>query len=116
MKADSLPLPYIDIDPVCYVANISGRLSLGYEEGNGAVLMPCPGGDGAYDFSEEVILNASPAQLKTMCATCYQSVCTNHRTTNPRYCGRDRDGGIDIGDAAVVADGLQQVRKHPSWP
>ena len=108
-KGDSLPLPGVDINPVCYVANISGRVVLGYEEGNGDVLMPCPGGRGGYDFSEESILNATDDKLKSMCESCYQGVCTRQRSTYPKSCGRRREGGVNVEDASV--SDLQQVCK-----
>lgn len=106
-KGDTLPIGGVDIDPVCYIANISGRVALGYEEGNGDVLMPCPGGRGGYDFSEESILNASDDKLKSMCEMCYQAVCSKQESTYPKACGRDREGGVNI-EGENVSD-LQQV-------
>ena len=63
------------MDPVCYVANVNGTIVLGYEEGNGNSLLPCPGGRRAYPFTESEIMNADEAQLEDMCSMCYQSVC-----------------------------------------
>ena len=111
VKADSLPQANVDIDPVCYVANISGRLSLGYEAGLGDSLQACPGSRGGYNFTEDAIKDASDAELKTMCAACYQAVCTSRGSHNPRWCGHRNDGGVDIGNSNVVADGLQQVHR-----
>jgi len=106
-KGDTLPQAGIDIDPVCYVANISGTMSLGYEEGNGDKLLPCPGARGGYDFPEDMILNASDEKLKSMCNACYQSVCSRQYSRYPRSCGGSSQGGVDIEDDHV--QGLQQV-------
>merc|ERR1719387_1189029 len=70
LKGDSLPRAPQDIQPVCYLANVSGQVVMGYEEGNGGSLMPCPGSDGAYPFSEQELL-ADGADLEAMCDMCY---------------------------------------------
>mmetsp|Transcript_60954 Transcript_60954/g.125604 ORF Transcript_60954/g.125604 Transcript_60954/m.125604 type:complete len:462 (+) Transcript_60954:169-1554(+) len=97
---DSLPRSPQDIHPVCYIANVSGTIVLGYEEGNGDVLMPCPGADTAVPFTEEMILNADEEELQDMCSQCYQAVCTGERSTIARSCGSTRDGGVQLEDTA----------------
>mmetsp|Transcript_12992 Transcript_12992/g.20416 ORF Transcript_12992/g.20416 Transcript_12992/m.20416 type:complete len:441 (-) Transcript_12992:143-1465(-) len=109
-KGDSLPRAPQDLDPVCYIANVSGTVVLGYEEGNGDKLLPCPGHRHAYPFTEEQILTANDAELVEMCTMCYQSVCTGNRRTDPRQCGESGTGGVDVGTGnGVVADMVEQV-------
>jgi hypothetical protein len=95
-KADSLPRAPQDMDPVCYVANVNGTIVLGYEEGNGNSLLPCPGGRRAYPFTESEIMNADEAQLEDMCSMCYQSVCTGNGKTDPQSCGYWKGDGKEI--------------------
>mmetsp|Transcript_5540 Transcript_5540/g.12990 ORF Transcript_5540/g.12990 Transcript_5540/m.12990 type:complete len:447 (-) Transcript_5540:197-1537(-) len=96
-KADSLPRSNEDISPVCYIANVSGTVTLGYEEGNGNRLLPCPGNSRAYPFTEEEILDPN-ADLEEMCSMCYTSVCSFR--TNPEDCG----GGVEITNGAEMIE------------
>mmetsp|Transcript_24355 Transcript_24355/g.61378 ORF Transcript_24355/g.61378 Transcript_24355/m.61378 type:complete len:454 (-) Transcript_24355:118-1479(-) len=96
-KADSLPRSNEDISPVCYIANVSGTVTLGYEEGNGNRLLPCPGNSRAYPFTEEEILDPN-ADLAEMCSMCYTSVCSFR--TNPEDCG----GGVEITNGAEMIE------------
>ena len=43
--------------PVCYVVNASGTVALGYEEGNGDKLLPCPGHRKGFPFTEDEVLD-----------------------------------------------------------
>ncbi|KAK3275510.1 hypothetical protein CYMTET_16363 [Cymbomonas tetramitiformis] len=114
MKATSLPRPAEDIDPVCYVVNHEGNITLGYEEGNGDRLLPCPGARGGAPFTEQQILGASDAELQDFCTQCYQGVCTRQRSTNPRNCGGDREGGVEVGAGDEDDDIVQMVRQVDS--
>mmetsp|Transcript_33178 Transcript_33178/g.51658 ORF Transcript_33178/g.51658 Transcript_33178/m.51658 type:complete len:439 (-) Transcript_33178:78-1394(-) len=109
-KGDSLPRAPADINPVCYIVNASGTVSLGYEEGNGDKLLPCPGQRNAYPFTEEQILSANDEELVEMCTMCYQAVCTGNRRTDPRNCGESSSGGVDVGAGnGKVVDMMEQV-------
>lgn len=100
---DSLPRPGKDLDPVCVVATVEGRLVLGYEEGNGGDLLPCPGHDEGVPFTEEMILEGlnGTRDLVDMCEQCYQAVCTGDGQRNPQNCGDDNDGAVDLEDEAT---------------
>eukprot|EP00961_Rhodomonas_salina_P220367 2979269-Rhodomonas_salina.1 len=93
----------MDLQPVCVVANVSGHLVLGYEEGNGNDLLPCPGHDEGVPFTEEMILEGLDGKrdLVDMCNQCYWAVCTGDRQTNPRNCGDNNDGVVDLEDDAI---------------
>mmetsp|Transcript_44257 Transcript_44257/g.90329 ORF Transcript_44257/g.90329 Transcript_44257/m.90329 type:complete len:568 (+) Transcript_44257:78-1781(+) len=99
----SLPRAPKDLDPVCLVAYVEGRLVLGYEEGEGDKLLPCPGHDEGVPFTEEMIregLNGT-RDLEDMCTQCYQAVCTGDRSVRARDCGSSSDGGVDLEDEAI---------------
>lgn len=90
-KGDSLPRSNQDINPVCYIAKVNGQVVLGYEEGNGDALLPCPGNEHGFPFTEAEILDPN-ADLVEMCSMCYQAVCTGR--SDPRACG----SGVEVGD------------------
>mmetsp|Transcript_16932 Transcript_16932/g.40925 ORF Transcript_16932/g.40925 Transcript_16932/m.40925 type:complete len:436 (+) Transcript_16932:106-1413(+) len=100
---DSLPRAGKDLDPVCVVAKVEGRLVLGYEEGNGGDLLPCPGHDEGVPFTEEMIQEGldGTRDLVDMCEQCYQAVCTGDRQVNPQNCGDNNDGAVDLEDDAI---------------
>jgi hypothetical protein len=110
-KSRSLPLAPLDMEPVCYIADLNGTTVLGYEEGNGGDLLPCPSALGAYPYTEAQITNATDEELKTMCNACYQSVCTFNNREDPRDCGNSWHSGVDVGeDGARGAQNPIQVR------
>eukprot|EP00961_Rhodomonas_salina_P053601 718984-Rhodomonas_salina.1 len=100
---NSLPRAPKDLDPVCLIASVDGRLVLGYEEGEGDKLLPCPGHRTGAPFTEEMILAAmnDTEALEDMCTQCYQSVCTGRGSVRARDCGSSGDGGVDLEDEAT---------------
>mmetsp|Transcript_458 Transcript_458/g.803 ORF Transcript_458/g.803 Transcript_458/m.803 type:complete len:598 (-) Transcript_458:150-1943(-) len=109
MKGDSLPRAPQDLNPSCYIVNVSGTVALGYEEGNGDKLLPCPGARDGYPLTEEEILDPN-ANLEELCQMCYQAVCTGNGGTNPQNCGGSNQGGVDVGAGnGQVADMIEQV-------
>mmetsp|Transcript_5891 Transcript_5891/g.11665 ORF Transcript_5891/g.11665 Transcript_5891/m.11665 type:complete len:488 (+) Transcript_5891:51-1514(+) len=104
---DSLPRAPQDIDPVCYIVNSSsGVLALGYEEGNGDKLLPCPGHRRAAPFTEADLLSAD-ADLEDMCNQCYHSVCTG--SVRAQDCGNSGTGGVDVGEGDAAVTLVEQV-------
>jgi len=112
-KGDSLPIAGKDIDPVCYMvkipdANGEGQLALGYEEGEGDVLLPCPGARRAMPYTQEELNDAlmHPEKLPELCEACYQAVCTGRGRTNPENCGErgSFSGGKQVGQANNAND------------
>jgi len=101
LKGDSLPMAAHDIEPVCYLARVNNTVVMGYEEGNGGDLLPCPGAKGAYPFTEKELLDAKDdsAKLEEMCDMCYQAVCSSARSIRAQSCGDDRHGGVDVGES-----------------
>jgi len=92
----SLPRAPQDIHPVCYIANVSGVVVLGYEEGNGDTMLPCPGADHAFPFTEAQILDEN-ADLEDMCSQCYHTVCSGRKSRRPNTCGGHSNGGVEVG-------------------
>eukprot|EP00239_Pterosperma_sp_CCMP1384_P007646 CAMPEP_0197844646 /NCGR_PEP_ID=MMETSP1438-20131217/1641_1 /TAXON_ID=1461541 /ORGANISM="Pterosperma sp., Strain CCMP1384" /LENGTH=489 /DNA_ID=CAMNT_0043455569 /DNA_START=273 /DNA_END=1742 /DNA_ORIENTATION=- len=118
LKARSLPRAPQDFNPVCYITtNEEGEMTLGYEEGNGDRLLPCPGANGGPPFSEEQLIAANQtgaegqALLEDYCGACYQSVCSANNARRPRDCGGDRQGGVEVGQGKGDDNVVQMVRQ-----
>lgn len=113
LMAEALPMAPQYLNPVCYIvrANDTGVLSLGYEEGDGSGLQPCPGHDGGIPWTEEQIMSAANdyEKLQDMCNQCYQAVCTNEGSSNPQECGQASDGELQVGTGSPLAYMVQQA-------
>eukprot|EP00899_Mesostigma_viride_P025487 jgi/Mesvir1/6122/Mv00827-RA.1 len=95
LKEDALPIAGTDMNAVCYLFNLDGRLQMGYEEGDGDSIVPCNPDQGSFAFNSTNLLTATPQQLQTYCDMCYQSVCSSSYSRDPRSCG----SGYQVGTA-----------------
>ena len=98
MRAGSLPIPGKDFDPVCYVAELHGKIVLGFEEPEGDNILPCPGAREGLNFTEEQIVGATDEELQVMCEACFQSVCSGRGSRDATRCGGSAEGGVEVGD------------------